>query len=179
MSRLPVRERPNKEPLSPTAQAILQLIQGLLPALSAIIVGGWVAFTYLQQQKEAQDSLLRQSYRENFTRLTEARKPFIEKQFSIYFDIVQLAGKFVHLKPQSKEWIALVKQYDDLTLGVGWLVSDKETEVAMSVFGSAVKHNKPQEGSYFAILETLGHTANLLQPYEAESEEAGWNQISY
>jgi hypothetical protein len=162
MSRLPARERPVKDPLSPTTQAILQLIQGLLPALSAVVVGGWVAFTFLQQQKEAQASLLRQSEKENLTRLTEARKPFIEKQFSIYFEIVEVAGKFVHLKPQSKEWMALVKQYDDLTFGAGWLVSDKETEIAMSTFGGAVKSYKPQEGSYFSFLEIVGPYSKLV-----------------
>jgi hypothetical protein len=36
--------------LSPLTTAILALIQGLLPAMTAIIGGLWVAFTYLDDR---------------------------------------------------------------------------------------------------------------------------------
>jgi hypothetical protein len=53
MSKLPARTVPERQVLSPLTTAILALIQGLLPAMTAIVGGLWVAFTYLDQQKEA------------------------------------------------------------------------------------------------------------------------------
>jgi hypothetical protein len=44
MNAVPARPQ---QMLSPLTTAILALIQGLLPAMTAIIGGLWVAFTYL------------------------------------------------------------------------------------------------------------------------------------
>jgi hypothetical protein len=71
MSKLPVREV-NRQVLSPRVEATLALIQGLLPAMTAILGGLWVVSTYLDQQKAS-----------NTTRLLEAQKPVYEKQLTL------------------------------------------------------------------------------------------------
>jgi hypothetical protein len=84
MSDAPQSDSPEKEPLSPKTKAILALIQGLLPAMTAIVGGLWVAITYLEQQKEARAQQEIQAQRDNKTRLLEARKPFLDKQLALY-----------------------------------------------------------------------------------------------
>jgi len=46
MGKLPERAPRERPPLSPITTAILAHVQGFLPALTAIIGGLWVAFTY-------------------------------------------------------------------------------------------------------------------------------------
>jgi hypothetical protein len=43
-----------REALSPATQAVLSLAQGVIPVMTAIVGGLWVAFTYIQQQRDLQ-----------------------------------------------------------------------------------------------------------------------------
>jgi hypothetical protein len=77
--------------LSPSIKAILSLIQALLPAMTAVIGAVWIAFTYLDQQKEIQRQQSNQATKDSTTRLIKARKPFTDKQLAL-FETPQIVG---------------------------------------------------------------------------------------
>ncbi len=95
MSKTPGRETPQRSALSPRTQAVLALIQGLLPALTAIIGGIWVAFTYLHQQAETQRAQTRQAEQEGRTRLLQAQKEFLDHQLNEYGVLAEIAARTV------------------------------------------------------------------------------------
>src|SRR4051794_26362530 len=95
MSKLPAREAPESDPLSPTTKAVLALIQGLLPAMTAIVGGLWIAFTYLDHQKQTQSDAAERDKKAADIRRVESQRPFLEKQLALYFETAQVAGRLV------------------------------------------------------------------------------------
>jgi hypothetical protein len=134
MSRLPVREVPVKDTLSPWTKAILALIQGLVPALTGIVGGLWVAFTYLDHQKEARVQQATQAEKDGQARLIEARKPFADKQLALYLEAAQVAGKLVALNPDDEDWKSTERRFWELYWSELTLVEDKGVEAAMVKF---------------------------------------------
>ena len=138
MSKLPEREPRKEEALSPLTTAILALIQGLLPALSAVAGGLWVAFTYLDHQREAPKQQEEQSIRDNRTRLLEARKPFIDKQLALYIETAQIAGKLVSTLTSyaipEEEWRAASRRFEQLYWTELSMVEDDNVKGAMEDF---------------------------------------------
>jgi hypothetical protein len=134
MSKLPVREVREKDPLSPTTKALLGLIQGLLPAMTAVIGGLWIAYTYLDHQKEIQTQQAIQAEKDNRTRLIEARKPFADKQLALYIEAAQVVGKLVTLTPDDDEWKSVERRFWELYWSELTIVEDKGVEEAMVKF---------------------------------------------
>ncbi len=95
MSKLPAREAPQRSALSPRTQAVLALIQGLLPALTAIVGGIWVAYAYLHQQAETERAQTRQAEQESRTRLLQAQKEFLDHQLNEYEVLAEIAARTV------------------------------------------------------------------------------------
>ena len=136
MSDLQDRKPRKEQALSPLTVAILALIQGLLPALSAVAGGLWVAFTYLDHQKEARQQQEEQSKRDNRTRLLEARKQFIDKQLALYIETAQIAGKLVSTDTSvpTDEWRAASRRFEQLYWTELSMVEDDNVKGAMEDF---------------------------------------------
>ncbi len=130
------RNAHKREPLSPLTLAILALVQGLLPALTAIIGGLWVAFTYLDHQKVARTEQQLQLQRDNRTRLLEARKGFIDKQLALYIETAQVAGKLVSANTDvpKAEWTTTVRRFEQLYWTELSMVEDDTVKLAMEDF---------------------------------------------
>jgi hypothetical protein len=60
----------SKTDLSPTVKAILALTQGLLPAMTAIVGGLWIVFTYVKAQDQQHQQQVENTARELRTRIS-------------------------------------------------------------------------------------------------------------
>ena len=117
--------------LSPWLRAALQLLSGLLRALTAIVAGAWVAFTYIDQQREQENPRAAQTLRDSQIRSLEARKPFLDKQFSLYNEAAQVVGRLVTTTGYSPEWAKDFQRYEQLYWTELSLVEDEGVKTAM------------------------------------------------
>lgn len=134
MSKLPVRDIPEKDPLSPMTKAVLALIQGLLPAMTAIVGGLWIAYTYLDHQKQTQRDAVERDSKAADTRRVEAQRPFLEKQLALYFETAQVAGRLVAITPDDKTWEDIERRFWMLYWSELSMVEDDIVEKAMVNF---------------------------------------------
>jgi|SRR6202035_3248012 hypothetical protein len=127
-------------PLSPMTTAVLALIQGLLPALTATAGGIWIAWTYIENQKHAQAEQIEQAQKENTTRLLEARKPFIDKQLALYVETSQVAGRLVSTDDYSGgEWQSQFRRFEELFWTELSMVEDEGVKTAMQNFARKLR----------------------------------------
>jgi hypothetical protein len=131
-----VREVPEKDALSPKWKAALQLIQGLLPAITGILAGLWVAKTYLDQQKTNQTQQQIQAEKDSRTRLLEARKPFIDKQLALYIETTKVAGELAstYSSGPTNEWNNSFRRFEQLYWTELSMVEDDNVRLAMEDF---------------------------------------------
>jgi hypothetical protein len=101
---MPEQSASPPNPLPPWAQAVIALVQGLLPAMTGIIGGLWLAFTYVENQKALAEKEMATRLKESQVRLFEAQKPFLDKKLQIFFEADTLAGQMINDKPNSPEW---------------------------------------------------------------------------
>src|SRR5438105_9124533 len=120
-----------RQPLSPKTQAILALVQGLLPAMTAIIGGLWVAFTYIENQHKAQVQNEIQAGREAIARSVEARKPFLTKKHELYFETMRLAGLLTYVHPSTPQWTDTVSRFLGLRYSDMQMVGNASTRARM------------------------------------------------
>ena len=101
--------------LAPWVRVVLALVQGLLPALTAVVGALWIAWTYIENQKQAEVSRIEQATRENTARLLEARKPFLAEQLARYIETAQVAGKLVTTTDfAGSEWQTQLRRFEEL-----------------------------------------------------------------
>jgi hypothetical protein len=132
MTHLRPQESPPKAPLSPWVRAGLELIQGLLPALTAIAAAVWVAYTYFDHEKQVRIDQEAQASRDNTTRLLEVQKPFNSKQLDLYAETAQVAGRLVTADDvSSPQWKADVRRFDELYWTELSMVEDQGVKLAM------------------------------------------------
>jgi len=135
MSKVATDKGHEKDPLSPMTKAVLALIQGLLPAMTAIIGGIWIVITYLAQQHDTQITTATRAQHEADTRRVEAQRPFLEKQLALYFEAAQVAGRLVAMTPDERnEWESIEKRFRALYWSELSMVEDKNVEEAMVTF---------------------------------------------
>lgn len=154
------------EPLSPVTKAVLELVQALVPALTAVAGGLWVAYTYLQQKKEAQVQQKIQAERENRTRLIEAQKPFAQRRLETYTETSRIVGTLVALDKSTekwaanREWINALKRFHELYWTDMSIVEDDQVKKAMQEFSEQLD------------LVIYGPTnTNHYEPIKANQEE--------
>jgi hypothetical protein len=134
---LPTKEQAR---LSPTTTAILALTQGLLPALTAIVGGLWIVWTYIDNQKHTQSAQAEQARRDSDARTFEARKPFLDKQLALYIETSQVSGQLVSgddlLDP---EWKKQFRRFEQLYWSELSMVEDDGVKAAMEEFGAKLR----------------------------------------
>jgi len=127
-------------PLSPTTTAVLTLTQGLLPALTAIVGGLWIVWTYIDNQKHAQLAQVEQARRESDARTFEARKPFLDKQLALYIETSQVTGQLVSADDLlDPEWKNKLRRFEQLYWTELSMVEDDIVKSAMEDFGTKAR----------------------------------------
>jgi hypothetical protein len=114
-----VTEQNERQHLSPTTLAALALLQGLLPAMTAIVGGIWIAYVYIHDGGE-------RALRENTTRLIEARQPFLQKKLQTYIEAAEVVGKMVVVNPDTTQaqWYENERHFFVLSYSLLSLVED-------------------------------------------------------
>jgi hypothetical protein len=117
-----------------TAQQIaLAWLQGLVPAMTAIAGGMWIAFTYLRNLKETHQETLRQAQRDEISRSIEARKPFLSRQLDLYFETATVVGKLATTKDRTSPiWSDNRARFEQLYWSELSLVEDLNVSQAMA-----------------------------------------------
>src|ERR1700687_1697369 len=91
--------------MKPLSQNTVQLIVALLPAMTAVVGGLWVAFTYVENQRQAREQENAQAQRENRTRLIEAQKPFSSIQLALFMEAGKVAGELAAFDKNNERWM--------------------------------------------------------------------------
>ncbi|SRR6267378_1212619 len=123
MSKLPVRET-KTEILSPKIQAGLTLLQGLLPAMTAIIGGLYVYSTHIQDQ-------LIQQGRAAQTRSFEAKKSFFDKQLTLYGEVARIVGLLATQDPDGPDWPSTKAKFYSIYWSELSMIEDLTVESSM------------------------------------------------
>jgi hypothetical protein len=154
---------------------LLAVAQAWLPVLTAVVGALWGLYVFMDQQKHIADQANSELQKGHALRLIEARKPFLEKQLAVYFDITHVAGELVAIgDPASKNWDPLKQRFLTLYLAEGLLVSDRDVLDAMGIFEMAIEDYKAD-----GIIPRLP----LFQPLKKLSEsihksfENNWNSV--
>jgi hypothetical protein len=136
MDQMSERKPPvEQNPLSPRTQAALTLVQGLLPVMTAITGGLWVAFTYLQDQRHQADALKAQADKDTQTRAIEARQPFTKVQLDTYIETAKVVGGLVSTNDwTAEEWKHNRQRFEELYWTELSMVEDTGVKEAMQAF---------------------------------------------
>ena len=173
-----------KADLAPKVKIVLALVQGLLPAMTAIVGGLWIAGTYLDHQRQTQRDGEARASHEAETRRVEAQRPFLEKQLSLYFEAAQVAGQLVTLTADDKDWEKIERRFWALYWSELSMVEDRIVEAGMVEFGdrlddytsirkTAKDHNQPFDET--ESKRSLNEAALNLAHAIRQSIEIGWS----
>jgi hypothetical protein len=134
--------------LSPKTQAILLLTQGLLPALTGIIGGLWLAFTYIDKShKETIADQATAAKEINYKIYESAYKPLLDRRDLDCYRIGEEIGKVLSEPVSSAEWESAHKKFLSLYWGGAFSVfRDGPThDTAASFIASMEKYKKKQD----------------------------------
>jgi hypothetical protein len=132
-------------PISATAYMVLELLKALVPALVAIGGGLWVAFTYVENQKQAREQQAIQADKDNVTRLIEAQKPFASIQLQLFMEAGKIVGQLATFDRTEDKWTdnAECKDYYTRFYQLFYtelsIVEDEEIKEAMQNFAKQLQ----------------------------------------
>jgi hypothetical protein len=129
MGKLPVHE-PGKATFSPRTERLLTLVQALFPIVVSVATAIWAINAYLDQQKVA----LAQQEAAEAARANEARKPFYEKQLTLYFEAAKVVGLLSTETPTTDVWKDAKKRFYALYWSELSMVEDQGVEQGMVKF---------------------------------------------
>lgn len=132
--------------LHPLTHGWLAFLQGVLPVVSAVAAGLWVAATYLQDQREqaaAREALaVRQQSeleQQNRIRSFEAGQSFRDKQFDLYMETAAVVGRLVTVAPESAAWDDAAQRFWQLFWSELSVVEDDGVKSAMQDFAPPLR----------------------------------------
>ena len=76
---------------------LLKFATGVLPILTVIVGALWGLYQYIQHRIDTEA-------KESRARLIEVRRPFLEKQLTLYFETASVVGRLVSKDPTSQQW---------------------------------------------------------------------------
>jgi len=133
-------------------RTFLDSLKAYWPIITAIVVAGWVAFTWLADQRKLWENRRVEAEKLAEVRLFEARKPFLDKQLQLYFETAQVVGRLVTLDRQSGAWSENAQRYRALYWSELSMVEHKIVETAMVRFGAILDLHE-RTGRYKSELE--------------------------
>jgi hypothetical protein len=154
-----------REALSPATQAMLSLAQGLIPVMTAIVGGLWVAFTYIQQQRDLQVQAANQAKvaaaqaeRELRFKVAEMYKADLERLDAVQFELGQVVGRLLSRDVAKPEWNDDYQKFWDIYWGM-FVVGHPELRDSSAAFGDAlIDYKKAQDTANRVRLEETART---------------------
>jgi hypothetical protein len=122
-----------------------ELLKSLVPALTAIIGGLWVAYTYVENQRQAREQEVAQSRKDNITRLIEAQKPFASVQLQLFMEAGKVAGQLATFDKtgerwsENSEWKGYYTRFYQLFYTELSIVEDQQIKEAMQNFSAQLQ----------------------------------------
>ena len=121
--------------------AVLQIIKNWLPVLTIVVGAIWGLYQYIDHQKEIERQAQFQANQARDTRSFEIRKPFLDKQLTLYFEAAAVAGYLAtEMEPTNPDWDKKVARFSQLNFGEIPTVSSPEVEAAMEKMWTAVEN---------------------------------------
>jgi len=146
-----------KHPIPIPQRTFLDSLKDFWPYVVGIVVAGWAAFTWISNHQNEVE-------KQNQARLFEARKPFLEKQLALYYELVQLAGPLAVDDPKSDEWKSRRKRFEQLAFADVPMLADEKVARALIDFrsfldkrSSSAEKNDPRHGHVetFALAQAI------------------------
>ena len=107
------------------------------PFIVPIVAGGWIAVTWLQDQRELEVKRQTEASNQTLVRRFEAQKPFRDKQFELYVETAKVVGKLVTSSDlTAAEWNENFQRYEQLYWTELSMVEDEGVKKAMQSFAS-------------------------------------------
>jgi hypothetical protein len=162
------------EPLSPVTVAVLALVQGLLPAMTAIVGGLWIAFTYVEHQKEArieasdnaQKAFVESVRQSNLSheiaskemryKLFDIYKPTLDARDSDHFALAHTVAVLLSHDVSTDEWNAAYTKFWESYWDVGVSNLDRLRDKATKFGESLKKYKASQDAASRADFEATG-----------------------
>lgn len=105
------------------------------PILAGTIVGGWAVYTWSVADERAAE-----------IRAFEARKPFLERQLAIHFEVAETIGKLLTLEFQSEEWKVAQRRFmEQAEVGLPMVANDKVLK-ELRQFETTLRKHDPKAG---------------------------------
>src|SRR5262249_1724903 len=118
----------------------LDSLKAWWPFITGIAVAAWIAFTWVSEQRKSSIDRRAEAEKEAEVRLFEARKPFIAKQFELYVETAQVAGKLVSLVDSTApDWDKFFRRYEQLYWTELSMVEDDGVKEAMQSFADLLR----------------------------------------
>jgi len=143
----PPSESDGRHPgLHPRTRAWLGFLQGVLPVVTTVAAGLWIAGTYLQDQRReaaGREALLERQQSEleqqNRIRSFEAGQRFRDRQFDLYMETAAVVGRLVTVDPAGPVWEAAAERFWQLFWSELSVVEDGGVKTAMQDFGPPLR----------------------------------------
>jgi len=94
--------------------------------LTAAVIAAWAVFTWSADRLKESENRRAESERQAQVRIFEARKPFLDRQLDVYFEITKLAGKLAALAPNQQEWSGLKERFFEIYFGELNAIGDQD-----------------------------------------------------
>src|SRR5579859_1289142 len=134
------------EPNPSLPHKLLSIVRELLPIMTALIGGLWIAGTYLHEQglrREQEATQYKQQVqaneKERALRLFEARKLYSDRQLQLYFEVSNVIGKMLTADLSSSESDALFNRFAALEYSEIIIVDAGPVAGAMKDFENAAQ----------------------------------------
>jgi hypothetical protein len=106
--------------------------------MSAIGTGGFLLYKFIAEQTAARierDDRLRTEFTARFL---EARKPFLDRQLTLYFETAGITGQLATLEKDIQKWKDADQRYQELYWSLLSTVENTEVQTAMVNFATAL-----------------------------------------
>jgi hypothetical protein len=118
----------DQTPFSPKTERIITLVQALFPVIAGIATALWAINGYISEQQKNRS----QEQATQRTRLTEARKPFLELQLKTYTAAAEVAGQLASIQDTAdNHWQDARRRFYALYWSELSLVEDRAVEGRM------------------------------------------------
>jgi len=123
----------------------LPVVTAIVPVMTAIIGGLWIVFTYIENQKVAEQNRITAQEKERKLRVIEARKPFLDRQFALYLRISELVSMLLSTPTLgddfkvSTDFKKIAREIEGISSGDVYMLGDLEVIQRAGELAGAVR----------------------------------------